>query len=121
MENPQKKQVIDRPKEWFKAEETAWRLEYASRQVYNIKFSNRAKPSGRMCHCSECKQEHPEPRPPAFEIVAHIKNCIKPDGVFRTTSKCGAEISLHACDNGVLLLVAEGPGSKFESWELPRC
>lgn len=59
--------------------------------------------------------------PPEFQIVACIKNGMLPDGTFRAESVGGAEISIQANPiTGGLVLIIEGPGSRYESWELVR-
>ncbi len=94
-------------------------IDAAERQAHRINNET----SGRMCHCSECEQEHPEPEmgqpiwsikwadrpdgPAGPSVLELIQIGTQPGGTFRAESSDGAEISLHVDQNGALVLVVE--------------
>lgn len=103
MENPQDQKAFD------SAEHQAHRMEHSrspepemGQPISSIKWPSR---------------QH---QPPEFQIVARIKNGMKPDGTFQAKTKCGAEISLHADDDDLVLII-EGQNPTYRRvWNIPK-
>lgn len=87
MTNPQEQKAINK-------------TEVVAHQINNLVKDAK----GRMCHCLVCQPDVPDGE---IQVLHHIKAGLCPDGTFRATSKCGAEISLQIDLYGDLVLAVK--------------